>query len=772
MDKRFDHDKVEKKWIKKWEEEKIYKFNKEKNKVYSIDTPPPYASGDLHIGHAKNFTEMDIIARFKRMNGYNVFFPIGFDDNGLPTEKYVEKNLGITKDSISRDEFFRKCFEVAGEIEEKMKKTIRRLGISIDWDYFYRTISKDVWYISQRSFIELYKKGLIKRKLEPTIWCPYHQTALAQAVVEDKEKETYLNYLTFKIKEGGEIKIATTRPELLPSCVAVFVNPDDKDKKKFIGKHAIVPIYNFEVPIIGEKEVNMNFGTGAVMICTFGDSKDVEWWKEHKLPLKISITKDGRMNENAGKYKGLKITEARKKIIEDLKNDGTIYKQEKIKQIVGTCWRCHTPVEYIPTEQWFIDILSHKKEFIEAGEKINWNPSFYFKRYKDWVENLKWDWCISRQRYYGVPFPVWYCKDCGEIIIADEIPVDPRKTKPEKCPKCGSKNIVPDEDVMDTWMTSSMTPIIPTKWNEKLKEKVFPMDLRPQSHDIIRTWAFYTIVKSLYHFNEIPWKNVLITGFVYAAKGVQMHKSLGTGIDPNEKMNEYGTDALRYWAVSSGLGEDLVYKEQDLVRGKKIINKLWNASIFSSKFLEKIENPKLRIVDKWILTKLNEVIKKTTDLYERYEISKARKTIENFFMNIFCDDYLEMIKWRVYNNIDSEGAKYTVYTVLKTILKLFAPIMPFVTEEIHRELFEEKSIHISNWPIPEYDFKIEIPIDEVLSAGRKAKNEKGISLGKEVDSIEIHGPEIDEGVKEDIKNTLRAKKLIWIVSDKIKSVIL
>ena len=773
MDKRFDHKKIEEKWIKKWEEEGIYHFDENKDNVFSIDTPPPYASGDLHVGHAKNFTEMDIIARFKRMNGYNVFFPVGYDDNGLPTEKYVEKNLGITKDSVSRDEFFEKCFEVSTEIEKKMKKTFQRLGISLDWNYAYRTISKDVWYVSQRSFIELYKRGLIKRRLEPTIWCPYHQTALAQAVVEDKEKETYLNYLKFKIKEGGEIEIATTRPELLPSCVAVFVNPNDENKKNLIGKHAIVPIYNFEVPIIGEEDVDTGFGTGAVMVCTFGDSKDVEWWKKHKLPLKVSITKDGRMNDNAGKYAGMKITEARKKIIEDLKEKGILYKQEKIKQIVGTCWRCHTPVEYIPTEQWFIDLLNHKDELIEIGKEINWKPEFYFKRYEDWVKNLKWDWCISRQRYYGVPFPVWYCKDCGEVIVADEsqIPVDPRKTKPEKCPKCGSKNIVPEEDVMDTWMTSSMTPMIPIKWNEKLKEKVFPMDLRAQSHDIIRTWAFYTIVKSLYHFNSIPWKNIMITGFVYAAKGVQMHKSLGTGIDPNKKMDEYGSDALRYWAVSSGLGEDLIYKEQDLVRGKKIINKLWNASLFASKFLEKIENPKLRIVDKWVLTKLNDTIKKATEYYNNFEISKAKKTVENFFMNIFCDDYLEMIKWRVYNNIDEEGAKYTLYHVLKTILKLFAPIMPFVTEEIYRNLFEDKSIHRSSWPEPNYNFEIDIPIDEILSSGRKAKSEKGISVGKEIDNIEIHGPEVEEEVKEDIKNTLRTKGLIWVIDEEIKAVI-
>ena len=611
MEKTFDYKKVEEKWIKKWEEEGVYHFDKNSNKpIYSIDTPPLYASGTPHIGHIKNFTEFDITARFKRMRGFNVFMPNGFDDNGLPTERYVEKELGITKDSVSREEFFKKCLETAKKIEDDVEKTFKRVGFSCDWRYLYRTISKDVWKISQKSFIELYKRGIIERKLEPTLWCPYHQTALAQAVVEDVEKETYLNYLKFKIKEGGEVEIATTRPELLPSCVAVFVNPNDEKRKNLIGKHAIVPIYNFEVPIMADEKVDMEFGTGVVMVCTFGDSTDVEWWKKHKLPLKISINKDGTMNERAGKYAGLKIEEARKKIIEDLRNEGILYKQEKIKQTVGTCWRCHTPIEYIPTKQWFIKILDHKDDFIKMGREIKWFPKFYQKRYEDWVKNLKWDWCISRQRYYGVPFPVWYCKDCGEIIVADEkdLPVNPWEEKPEKCPKCGSTNIVPEMDVMDTWMTSSMTPIIPTKWDEEMIKKIYPMDLRPQSHDIIRTWAFYTIVKGFYHFNQIPWKNILITGFVYAAKGVQMHKSLGTGIEPNEIIDKYGADALRYWATTSGLGEDMVYKEQDVVRGKKIVNKLWNASRFASNFIKDIKNPKLRIVDKWLITRLNKTI--------------------------------------------------------------------------------------------------------------------------------------------------------------------
>ena len=775
MEKNFDYKKIEEKWQKKWEEEGIYHFDEKSEKpTFSIDTPPPYASGDLHVGHVKNFTEMDAIARYKRMKGFNVFFPVGVDDNGLPTEKYVEKNLGITKDSVSRDEFVKKCLEVADEMYNRVMNTFKRVGISIDTNYSYRTIKDKAVYVAQKSFVELYKKGLLERKVEPTLWCPYHQTALAQAVVEDKEKETFLNYLKFKVKETGEIlEIATTRPELLPSCVAVFVNPADEKRKHLIGKHAVVPLYNFEVPIIADEDVDLEFGTGAVMVCTFGDSKDVEWWKKHKLPLKVSINKDGTMKEIAGKYAGMKIEEARKAIIEDLKKEGILFDQEKIKQTVGTCWRCHTPIEYIPTEQWFIKIVDHKDDLIEAGKKINWNPKFYEKRYEDWVKNLKWDWCISRQRYYGVPFPVWYCKDCGHIIVADEneLPIDPLKTKPAKCPKCGSTNIVPETDVMDTWMTSSMTPVIPYGWDENLLKKLYPMSLRAQSHDIIRTWAFYTIVKGLYHFNQIPWSNVLITGFVYAAKGVEMHKSLGTGIDPHEKMDKYGVDAVRYWTTTSGLGEDLIYNEQDLIRGKKIINKLWNAARFISMHMEDVKEPKLREVDKWILTKLNETIEKATEYFDKFEVSKARKVTENFFMHDFCDNYLEMIKWRVYNNVDESGAKYTIYHVLKNVLKLFAPIMPYVTEEIYRELYEDKTIHLSNWPEAKWDFGVKLPIDEILYAGRKAKAEKNLSVGAKVNKIKIHGPKISEEVVEDIKNTLRANEIEYIESNEISAVI-
>ncbi len=775
MDKNYDFTKIEEKWRKKWEEEGIYKFDEKSEKpIFSIDTPPPYASGDLHVGHVKNFTEMDVIARFKRMNGFNVFFPVGTDDNGLPTEKYVEKNLRITKDSVSREEFVKKCLEVSDEMYKKVMFTFKRIGLSSDWNYSYRTIQDKAVYVAQKSFIELYKKGLLERKKEPTLWCPYHQTALAQAVVEDKEKETFLNYLKFKVKETGEeLEIATTRPELLPSCVAVFVNPADEKRKHLIGKHVIVPIYGFEAPIIADEDVDLEFGTGAVMVCTFGDSKDVEWWKKHKLPLKVSINKDGTMNENTGKYTGMKIEEARKAIIEDLKKEGVLFKQEKIKQVVGTCWRCHTPVEFIPTEQWFIRIVDHKDELLEMGKKIKWHPEFYEKRYEDWVKNLKWDWCISRQRYYGVPFPVWYCKDCGEVIVANEneIPVNPLEKKPEKCPKCGSTNIVPETDVMDTWMTSSMTPIIPYGWDENLFKKLYPMSLRPQSHDIIRTWAFYTIVKGLYHFNEIPWKNILITGFVYAAKGVEMHKSLGTGIDPHEKMDKYGVDVLRYWTTTSGLGEDLIYNEQDMIRGKRIVNKLWNASRFISMHMKNIENPKLREVDKWLLTQLNETIKKATEYYENFEVSKARKTIENFFMHTLCDNYLEMIKWRVYNNKDDEGARYTLYHALKVVLKLFAPIMPFITEEIYRELYEDSSIHISNWPKPNWNFGINYPINEILYAGRRAKAERNISVGKEVEKMIFNAPKLSEEVWEDIKNTLRAKEIKVNESENISAVI-
>ncbi|MCD6477555.1 MAG: valine--tRNA ligase [Candidatus Aenigmarchaeota archaeon] len=776
LPKKYDPKSIEDKWKKMWEEMGIYKFNPDSDKpVFSIDTPPRYASGYLHMGHAKNYIEFEIIARFMRMIGYNVFLPNGYDDNGLPTEKYVEEKLGMNKKDVDRKTFIDKCKWAAERLEERMTKTFKDIGFSCDWSTLYRTISDYAVKMAQMSFIELYKKGEIYRKEEPTLWCPHHQTALAQAEVVDLPRKTKLNYILFELEDGKKIEIATTRPELLPSCVGIFVNPDDDRYKDLVGKKAIVPIFGQKVPIMADKKVDKEFGSGIVMICTFGDTTDIEWWREYNLPMKISINKDGTMNELAGKYEGLKIEDAKKKIIEDLKESGLLIKQEDLEQTVGCCWRCETPIEFIPTKQWFIKTLEHKDKMIELGRKINWRPEYYRKRYEDWVRNLKWDWCISRQRYFGVPFPLWYRKDTGEVVLAKEedLPVDPRI---QRCPyDNGDSECIPEMDVMDTWMTSSLTPQIVSKWkiDDKFFNKIFPMSLRPQAHDIIRTWAFYTILKSYLHNNSIPWKDIMISGYVYVDKGLAMSSSKGIGDDPEKIVERDGADALRYWTTEASLGEDLIYREKDIIRGKKILIKLWNASRFVEMHLKdyKPKEVKLRVTDKWILNEMYKAAEESKEAFKNYNPNKARKVIEIFFKNIFCDFYLEMVKHRLYNDVEKESAQYTLYNGLLGILKMYAPIIPFITEEIYQNMFKEnekdKSIHTSRWPetgeIDEEVIEIGRLGVSIITYLRQHKTKNNLPLNQELNEIVIEcDKETEKKIKlieDDIKWTMKIKEI-------------
>ncbi|MBW2995788.1 valine--tRNA ligase [Candidatus Woesearchaeota archaeon] len=784
LPKHYDSKTVEPKWRKYWEKEEIYKFNKKsKLPIYSIDVPPPYASaGHLHVGHALSYTQFEITARLKRMQGFNVYFAPCFDNNGLPTEKYVEEKFGIDKSTTNRADFIKLCREESKKVEKVYAENVfKKLGHSYDWSLLYTTISPEAQKVSQTSFLKLIKQGDCYRSEEPTIWCTKHQTALAQAEVEDVDRTTKLNYIYFNVN-NQKIGIATTRPELLSSCVGIFVHPDDNRYKKLIGKKATVPIFNYKVPIMTDEKVDKEFGSGIVMICTFGDTTDIEWWRKHKLPLKISIDPDGTLNENAKKYKGMALSEARDAILRDLENEGRLTKQEDLKQTVGGCWRCSTPVEFIVTKQWFIKALDYKKELIQQGKKVRWWPGFFFKRYEDWVKNLNWNWCISRQRYYGVPIPVWYCKKCSTPLLPEEknLPIDPMKDKPKNKCKCGSSEFQPEDDVFDTWMTSSMTPQIAIRWLEQPDEfkKRFPTQLRPQSHDIIRTWAFYTILKSYLHFKEIPWTDVSINTYVLDSKGRAMHKSKGNAVWADELLEKYSVDAFRHWVGTASYGSDVPFKEQELVAGEKTITKLWNASKFVLSHLEdyKGNKPKLEAFDTWLLAKLNKVIKTATDYFDKFEYGKANKEINNFFWNTFCDNYLEIIKDRVYNP-DKRGsaprisAQYSLNHSLSTILKLFAPIMPFITEEIFHLYFDkkEKSIHISNWP--KYDPKLtdkkleaagSLAID-IIAAVRKEKADKNISLGQEIKQLTIktkHQKALQPFL-DDIKSTTRAQDIVF-----------
>lgn len=761
MSKSFDPSEMEEKWQEKWREWGIHEFDPESDKpAFSIDTPPRYASGDLHMGHAKNYIEFEIIARAMRLLDYNVFFPVGYDDNGLPTERYVEEDLGIKKEEVGKEKFIQECRDAAEKLEAQMTEIFNRIGMSWDWNTFYRTIEERSIKIAQLSFLDLFEKGLVYRKDEPTLWCPYHQTSLAQATVEDKDRHTLLNYLYFELENGEKLEIATTRPELLPSCVAVFVHPEDDRYKDLPGEKAKVPLFGYEVPIMESEEVDPEFGSGIIMVCTFGDSTDVEVWKEYGLPLRISITEEGKMNELAGKYEGMPVEEAQDKIIEDLKEKGIIFEQEDLQQTVGACWRCETPVEFIPTKQWFVETLDHKDDLIEYGKKVDWYPSYYESRYKDWVKNLKWDWCISRQRAYGVPFPVWHCNECGNTILAEkeELPVDPRtedQKAPVECDECGSKNLKPEQDVMDTWMISSLTPQITTKWNEDddFFEKMFPMSMRPQSHDIIRTWAFYTILKSYFHQGSIPWEDAMISGYVYAKEGVGMSSSKGTGVSPVKIIEENGADVLRYWSGGAGSGEDIVYQKKDVVRGNKVLRKIWNASRFVGMHIEDFDpggEVELETIDKWILTRVNKIADECKEHYQNYEVSKVRRKIENFFKNIFCDNYLEMVKHRLYEpeNYGKESqaaAKYALYHGLLSCLKIFHPIIPHITEEIYQELFKENeeaiSIQTAGWPeisegfVDDRSKELGELAKDIVTEVRRWKSDEGIPLNEELITV-------------------------------------
>jgi len=709
-DKQYNFKEAEERIRKFWEKEKVYVFDKKSNKkVYSVDTPPPTVSGKMHIGHAFSYSQQDFVIRFKRMFGHNIFYPFGTDDNGLPTERLVERERKVRARDMSRQEFIHLCLNFLKAELPRFIQDWKNIGISADFDLYYSTINDHCRKISQWSFLDLYKKKRAYRKRAPFMWCPECQTAIAQYELKDLDENTQFVYIKFKVNNGKTITIATTRPELLPACVAIHVNPQDKRFKEFIGKKAMLPIFNREVEIYGNKDVDMEFGTGAVYHCTFGDMDDVQWINEMKIaPIEI-MNRDGILNEKAGKYHGMKSKEVRKEIIKDLQELGSIEKIEKINHAVKVHERCDTPIEILMTYQWFIKILDLKKEMLKWGNDLKWHPEFMKHRYDNWVNGLKWDWCISRQRFFGVPFPIWYCKKCGNEIIAEEkqLPVDPLKDKPiVKC-KCGSSDFEPEKDILDTWFTSSMTPRLSVELEDKkIQDKIFPMSLRPQAHDIITFWLFNTLLKSNLHFGKNPWKDVMISGFV-TMEGQKMSKSKGNVIDPRIVLEQYGADALRFWAAGSKLGEDLDYQEKDLLTGKKFITKLWNASKFVFMNLKDYKNEKpkkFEKIDELFLEKLNTLVKFCTESFENCEYSKVKMEAEKFFWQDFCDNYLEIVKHRVYNTSGDKkkSAQYVLYNSLLAIIKMIAPIMPFITEEIYQIYFKEnekiKSIHIAEWP--------------------------------------------------------------------------
>ncbi|NOZ80756.1 MAG: valine--tRNA ligase, partial [DPANN group archaeon] len=714
LPKRYDPSQSEPRWQQYWEQQDCYRFDPESEKtVFSVDTPPPTVSGKMHIGHAFSFSHQDFIVRYKRMQGFNIFCPFGTDDNGLPTERLIEKMKNVRATKMKREEFIKLCEDtLSQELRPKYVQDWKRIGMSCDWSISYTTIDAHSRRISQRMFLDLVRKKRAYRKETPVIWDPQMQTALSQVEIKDEEKESTFNDIVFRTEDGKDVVVATTRPELLSSCVAVFIHPDDKKNAHLLGKELIVPYYHFKVPVLKDERVDLEKGTGVVMCCTFGDLTDIEWYKAYDLPLKEGIGKDGRMTDLAGDLKGLKVKEARERIIEAMKTQGELIGQKKIKHTVNVGERSGADIEFINSPQWFISYLDLKEEFLRRGKEMEWHPAYMRHRLDNWINGLQWDWCISRQRFFGVPFPVWYDKKTREPIFADDdqLPVDPLVDLPRGYTR---DQVEPEQDVLDTWATSSLTPHIAAELfrDHKIYDRLLPMSLRPQAHDIITFWLFNTLVRSHIHDDQIPFKKIMISGFALDPHGKKMSKSKGNVVEPQVMIAKYSADALRFWSAGTKLGDDLPFQEKDLMTGKKTITKLWNASKFTLLHLDDLErgNAKdLETMDRWILSKMQRLIRQCTDSFDAFDFGRAKHETEKFFWQVFCDLYLEIVKDRLYNAEERgrearESAQETLYRILLTILRLFAPIIPHITEEIYQQYFRKKedavSIHTGSWPV-------------------------------------------------------------------------
>jgi len=748
-----------------WAIHKVYAHTDTTKPVVSIDTPPPTVSGTLHLGHLFSYTQTDLSARYKRMLGNYLFYPMGFDDNGLPTERFVEKQLGITAQSAGRSEFIRLCLDETQKVEVQFQQLWERIGLSVDWNHTYSTIDQLTRTLSQASFIELYKKGYIYRQFEPSLYCTACRTTIAQAELEDVEKPSVFYTINFSTSDGTTYPIATTRPELLSSCVAVLYHPADARYTHLANKTIRVPLFNYEVPLLPDEGVLIDKGTGLVMVSTFGDKTDVQWFKKHKLPYKPSFGHDGRWLTSTGFLAGLKAEQAREATVKALTEAGLIINQQPLSHAVNVHERCKKEIEYLALSQWFLQILPHKKALLAQADQIEWYPSFMKIRYQNWVESLSWDWCLSRQRIFGIPFPAWHCNNCKAILLADrdQLPIDPQETAYGRpCPECASSDITPDTDVMDTWNTSSLTPFICKKlFNHEAdpfttdQNSFIPMTIRPQAHDIIRTWAFYTIVKAWMHLGTIPWKQIVISGHVLSDSKEKLSKSKDNArTSPQALITTYSADVIRYWTATGSLGTDTAFSETQLKIGQRLITKLWNACRFiSQQVSDPVAQPSsFDSLNSWLLTRLTETKAAYHKAFSAYEQSLALDAVERFFWHDFCDNYLELIKDQLF-----KPERYTAQEITATkwclaytgfqLLQLFAPFIPFVTDKIYQELYKTQyqlpSLHITTFDtFTHTDKDASALIGTVLDLTaqiRLLKTQKQVSLKQPIETLTIQG---------------------------------
>jgi len=774
--KDYDHKAIEEKWQKYWLENKIYKYDKSnKDKpVFAIDTPPPYVSGEITPGNALNYVYCDAVARYKRMKGYNVHFPIGFDCHGLPTEVRVERILKKNKNELNWKEFNDACIYYTKIWIDDMIKSFKRLGISFDWDLLYYTMNEDYVRKIQLSFLLTFQKGYIYRGKHPIYWCPRCETAIAEAEVEYSEETRSLYYIKFKLENNEDLLIATTRPEMLGACVAVAANPNDERYTKYSNMLVEVPLYKTKVPFIYSNEIDMNFGTGAMMVCTFGDKRDVKIQARYNLPINVIFDESGRIKDS--KFEpiyGLKIQDARTKIVEELRKQNLLVKEERIVSEVGKCWRCHTNVEIIEKEQWFVSSIKLNDELLKMAKEIKWIPPFQYKRLEDWVNSLTWDWVISRQRVFGTPIPIWYCKNCKYILLAKEdwLPVDPRIDKPKinRCPNCGHEEFEGEKDVLDTWFDSSMTCAIHAGWPDNFDPRLLPSDLQPNGYDIIRTWDYYLLLRHLILFNLPAFKTALINGMVKGTDGRMMHKSYGNVIPLDELFSRYGCDAFRLWALGSvKTGSDIAVRFEDFDFNRRFLIKLWNAAKYVLTYTNEVDEKEVEIknlIDSWILNLLQKTINNVNKFLEEYNFFEAINEIRTFVWNKFCDQYLEAIKHRTAKQ--DKAAFLVLRKTLHKILLLLAPFAPHVTEEIYGFIEKKDSIHLQSYPSEnQYDdekIKKGDIVISVIAELRRIKVRNRIPLSKSIKEVKIYAGNLKdllEDNKEDISATLKILNLI------------
>ncbi len=782
-------DGLEQVWVARWEDEGVYRFDRtrERSQIYSIDTPPPTVSGSLHVGHVFSYTHTDIMARYKRMTGYEVFYPIGWDDNGLPTERRVQNVYGVRGDAslpydpdfvppdkpgkreipVSRRNFIELCHKLTAIDEQAFEEVWRRVGMSYDWSLLYTTIGDASRTVSQRAFLRNLARGEAYLAEAPTLWDVTFRTAVAQAELEDREWPGAFHRISF-YGDHGPVHIETTRPELIPACVALVAHPDDERYKPLFGTSVLTPLFGVEVPILAHHLAEMDKGSGIAMICTFGDVTDVTWWRELNLPTRSVIGWDGRLlpeppeGVEAEPYKelaGKTVHSARERIVEMLRESGDLDGEPKpVQRTVKFYERGDKPLEIVTTRQWYIRNGGRdqalRERLLARGRELTWHPPHMRVRYDNWVEGLNGDWLISRQRFYGVSFPVWYKLDGtgnrlhDELILPTEdmLPVDPSSDVPPGYTE--DQRGVPggfagDSDIMDTWATSSLTPQIAGRWgsDDDLFERVFPMDLRAQSHEIIRTWLFATVTRSHLESGGLPWRDTAISGWILDPDRKKMSKSKGNVLTPMDLLEQYGSDAVRYWAANGRYGVDTAFDPGQLKVGRRLAIKILNASKFVLSF-GATEGTVTEPLDLGMLAALDDAVREAGQALEGYDHTRAIEVAERFFWT-FCDDYLELVKARAYEGDASAVA--ALRQALETQVRLFAPFLPFVTEEVW-SWWREGSVHRAPWPRPGSatgDPAVLTVASEILGRVRKAKSEAKLSMRAEVARLTVSGPEAD-----------------------------